>query len=119
MLQIIGWILCLMLFAKGIEFVTSNAYRSEDRVNVNSLANGVGGLCIIGALLMGFFLYQQGKAMERVTGSLFGGPDAALEAAKRYRPADGEAGALYNAYIEQQIKADAESGLVDNASREE
>lgn len=67
MLQIIGWVLCLMLFCKGCEIIANPAYRIPDVPDqLNGWSNTAAVLAIGGSMLFAFALYYQGTALNDI-----------------------------------------------------
>ena len=58
MLQIIGWLVCLCLFVKGLELADRAGARKDQSF---SLAEIGAGIDILGALVFAYFFYAQGQ----------------------------------------------------------
>ena len=60
MLQIIGWLGCLYLAVKGLEIVSSSAFRGSDG-ELPGFATLAAGLAFVGAAIFSVWLYEQGN----------------------------------------------------------
>lgn len=61
MLQIIGWMGCLYLFVKGLEFIANRSYRSEEgKYYATATAGAV--VCWLGAIVFFVLLNAQVEA---------------------------------------------------------
>ena len=72
MLQILGWLLCLCLFVKGVELASLPEGQGNDGMRFGA------GVAVLGAMGFAFWIYSQGNAVSELVSQSSGANAAAM-----------------------------------------